>query len=288
MADSTDSDRKTGAMSLTLRNPHSILAAIAVRPTEVLEVRLPPGGASGLWLDVKAAAQTAQIPLKTALPDPPGTGRRDGPRGGAERAGVACALVRERADVSLETLFSRAAAAPDAAAETPSAAGAEGGLWLALDCLQDPQNVGAIFRTAAFFGVRGIVVTRDRSAPLSATVYDVASGGMEAVPFAQPTNLSRALQSAKEAGLWILGTSEHAQVDYQKIGRDRPWLLVLGNEEHGLRRLTLETCDEVCCIPPRGLVGSLNVSAAAAVMISHLSAGPSVPSTPDASGAGRS
>ena len=145
------------------------------------------------------------------------------------------------------------------------------GLWLALDQIQDPHNVGAIFRTAAFFGIRGIIVTKDRSAPLSATAYDVASGGLECVPFAQPPNLSRALKQAKDAGLWVLGTSEHATRDLSEVDRDRPWLLVLGNEEKGLRRLTSEHCDELCRITPRGEIASLNVSVAAGVLMAALS-----------------
>jgi 23S rRNA (guanosine2251-2'-O)-methyltransferase len=144
------------------------------------------------------------------------------------------------------------------------------GLWLALDQIQDPHNVGAVFRTAAFFGIRGIVLTRDRSAPINATVYDVASGGMEHVPFSSLPNLSRAIEQAKEAGLWALGASEHAERDVSEIPHDRPWLLVLGNEEKGLRRLTFENCDDVCRLSARGSVGSLNVSVAAGVLMAIL------------------
>jgi 23S rRNA (guanosine2251-2'-O)-methyltransferase len=143
-------------------------------------------------------------------------------------------------------------------------------LWLALDQLQDPHNVGAVFRTAAFFGVRGIVVTRDRSAPLSAAVYDVGSGGLEYVPFSVQTNLARAIEAAKQSGVWVLGTSERAGKDVSQIDRDRRWLLVVGNEERGLRRLTLDHCDEVCRLTPRGPIGSLNVSVATGVLVAAL------------------
>ncbi len=114
-------------------------------------------------------------------------------------------------------------------------------------------------------------MTADRAAPLSAVVYDVASGGVEAVPFAIENNLRRALEAAKAAGLWILGSSEHAERGIDAVARDRPWLLVLGNEEGGLRRLTLETCDEVCRIAPGGdAVTSLNVAVAAGILIATL------------------
>ena len=145
------------------------------------------------------------------------------------------------------------------------------GLWLALDCLQDPQNVGAIFRSAGFFGVKGIVMTTERSAPMTAVTYDISCGGVEVVPFVQVVNLKQALDHAKEAGLWILGTSEHAKEPLSRVQKDRAWLMVMGNEEKGMRRLTEEACDVICTIPNAGTgVGSLNVSVATGILLSHL------------------
>ena len=164
--------------------------------------------------------------------------------------------MRERQGILIEEVFANA--------------GTEPGLWLALDCLQDPHNVGAIFRTASFFGVKGIVMTKDRSAPLTATVYDVAAGGLEYVPFGEPTNLARAMNIAKSAGVWLLGSSEHAEQDVRDVPRDRPWLLILGNEESGLRRLSFDKCDQICKLTPRGQVPSLNVSVAAGVLMAQL------------------
>uniref|UniRef100_A0A7C4QPV1 RNA methyltransferase n=1 Tax=Schlesneria paludicola TaxID=360056 RepID=A0A7C4QPV1_9PLAN len=238
--------------TVLLRNPHSVLAALSARPRDVLELRLPPQRPSGTWQTVTAQARAAGVPLRTDL-------RGQSPREQREqRHGAASAVVRTLPGVPLDALW-RAGRE-----ESPR-------LWLALDCLQDPHNVGAIFRTAAFFGVRGIVLTRDRSAPMSGTVYDVASGGVEAVPFSMVTNLAQALQAAKEAGLWLLGSSERAERDVRRIPRDRPWLLIIGNEEHGLRRLTLDLCDEVCGISGRGAVRSLNASVAAGLLIAALS-----------------
>src|SRR3954470_18853888 len=106
---------------------------------------------------------------------------------------------------------------------------------------------------------------------MSEPVYDVASGGVEEVPFTLQTNLQRGFEIAKEAGLWILGTSEHAKEDLAKVERDRAWLLVLGNEEKGMRRLTEESCDVLCGILPRSEgVTSLNVSVAAGIAIAAL------------------
>ncbi len=237
-------------MTLALRNPHAVLAAFHSRPADVFSVRLPGGRAPGGWERVAAQAAQFGTPVVESERADPRRREREGGRAGPE------ASVKERVPIGLDAMYR----------ETGS-----GGLWLALDSIQDPHNVGSIFRSAAFFGVRGIVMTSDRAAPLSAVVYDVASGGVEAVPFAVETNLRRALEAAKAAGLWILGSSEHAPKSVEAIPRDRAWLLVLGNEEDGLRRLTLETCDEVCQIPPAAdAVTSLNVAVAAGIMIATL------------------
>jgi 23S rRNA (guanosine2251-2'-O)-methyltransferase len=236
---------------LTLRNPHSILAALKTRPQDVLAVRASPQ-AGDSWQQIIDAARGHGISVLTEGGRPGAGGRRARNDG---RTGAGEADVRPREDVVINDLF----------------AGAGGtGLWLAFDHLQDPHNVGAIFRTAAFFGVRGIVMTKDRSAPLTATVYDVSSGGMESVPFAVQSNLAQSIERAKQAGLWVLGTSEHAEMDISQVPRDRAWLLVVGNEQKGLRQLTEKHCDLMCRLTPRGEVTSLNVSVAAGVLIASL------------------
>jgi 23S rRNA (guanosine2251-2'-O)-methyltransferase len=250
------------AVALELKNPHSVLATLATRPGDVVEVRLGDNRASGAWAEVAEKAAAQRIPVvHQAIAKESGRRPRHATVIHASRGGGASARVKEHAGTSLPELFANA----ETLGETP-------GLWLALDRLQDPQNVGAIFRTASFFGVRGIVITRDRSAPLNATVYDVASGGVEHVPFCMQTNLARTLQAAKESGVWVLGSSERGDTDISDIPRDRPWLLVVGNEEKGLRRLTLDNCDMQCRLTPTGAIASLNVSVAAAVLMSALSA----------------
>ena len=272
-------------MSLRVRNPHSVLAALETRPKDVLQIIAPSGSlerdeeSRDAWAKVVAEAKAKKVRIVMGSREQAGghgargDDRGRGPQAGARdraqarperaeggRVSVAEAELRERAGVSAEELFR---GAKDRASGK--------GLWLALDSLTDPHNIGAIFRTASFFGVQGILLTQERSAPLSAAAYDVACGGIEHVPFAQPANLQRAFEVAKEAGLWILGTSEHAKQSYRQVERDRPWLLVLGNEERGMRRLTEEACDVVCGVPPLGRVTSLNVSVAAGVLISALS-----------------
>jgi 23S rRNA (guanosine2251-2'-O)-methyltransferase len=227
-----------------------------------VELIIPPqSGKDDAWARVAELAKQKKIPvISSGRSSAPKT--QQGPRRPADndgRSSGAHASIKERAGISAEELFEDAKERKNGH-----------GLWLALDSLTDPHNVGAIFRAAAFFGVEGILLTEERSAPLTGTVYDVACGGVEYVPFTLQTNLQRAFEIAKDAGLWILGTSEHANDDLAKIEKDRPWLLVLGNEEKGMRRLTEETCDVLCKIPALGKVTSLNVSVAAGIFISSL------------------
>jgi 23S rRNA (guanosine2251-2'-O)-methyltransferase len=238
--------------TLKLTNPHSVLAALERRPMDVLEIHASPARSNEGWKRVIDSARKLGIGVREPL-DRGTAGRKQNREGG--RVGTTYAVVREKAGVPLQELFH---------VETRR------GIWLALDQLQDPHNVGAVFRTAAFFGVQGIVLTVDRSAPLSPTVYDVASGGVEHVPFTLQTNLARAIDVAKESDMWVLGSSEHAEADAFEVDRDRRWLLVIGNEERGLRRLTLDRCDQVCRIPCQGAIGSLNVSVASGILMSIL------------------
>ena len=261
--------RGIAALALQLRNPHSILAAFRERPGAVIDVRLPAGRVSEAWDEVERLARLHRVPVVPAAMRAERMSRRNQRDESGGRAGAAAATVKERPDISLEDLFGSVSESSSLPADKSSRE-SDHRLWLALDQVQDPHNVGAIFRTAAFFGIAGLIVTRDRSAPINATVYDVASGGVETVPFACPPNLSRALDVAKKAGLWVLGASEHAERDVRQIPRDRSWLLVLGNEEKGLRRLTSDLCDETCRLTPTGPIGSLNVSVAAGILMAAL------------------
>ncbi len=243
--------------TIKMMNPHSALAALKHRPHDVLEVRASMSQSSDAWKDVALTAKSCGISVQEPLQK---TQRRSNKSkndtGG--RVGTTFAVVREKAAITLDELFGD---------DSPR------GIWLALDRLQDPHNVGAVFRTAGFFGVKGIILTQDKSAPLSGASYDVAAGGVESVPFVLQTNLVRALEVSKKNEMWVLGSSEHAEMPLSEVDHDRRWLVVIGNEEKGLRRLTLENCDMTCKIPPQGDVTSLNVSVAAGIMMATLSSG---------------
>lgn len=252
-------------MPIQLRNPHSVEAILRTRPKDAVHLTLSSKASTTAWEKVEKLGKELRIPTSFgAVSEKDARSLRvqnlKPNKDDSARQGGSFATVKEKTSVSLEELFKGARERNNGR-----------GLWLALDQVQDPHNMGAIFRAAAFFGVQGIILTQERSAPLSSTVYDVASGGVEYVPFVMQPNLKQALEFAKEAGAWILGTSEHAHDSMRSVALDRPWLLVLGNEESGLRRLTEESCDVLCSIPSSGKIGSLNVAVSAGILISYLS-----------------
>lgn len=244
---------------LELRNPHSVMAALEMRPNAVRSVRLNANQTGTPWDDVAAFAQKRGVNVAIGRPEkkPQQSGRgRD-----TERVGAGAAQVEPPSPVPLANLWK---------AGNDKANGF--GIWLALDQVQDPQNLGAIFRLAGFFGVKGIIMTKDKSAPVNATVCDVATGGVEYVPFAIVPNLAQTIQKAQKADIWALGTCERSEVNIRDVQQDRHWMLVMGNEGDGMRRLTRESCDQLVALPSRGRVPSLNVATATAACLTALTA----------------
>jgi 23S rRNA (guanosine2251-2'-O)-methyltransferase len=143
----------------------------------------------------------------------------------------------------------------------------ETALFLVLDNVQDPHNLGACLRTADATGVHGVIITKDNATGITPTVCKVASGAAETVPVYQVTNLSRTLRWLKGEGLWIIGAAgETAQTVY-KTDFTVPMALVVGAEGKGLRRLTRDHCDVLVSVPMLGQVDSLNLSVATGVLL---------------------
>ncbi len=141
-------------------------------------------------------------------------------------------------------------------------------LYLVLDNITDPHNLGACLRSAAAANVDGVILPKDKSAPINATVRKVAAGGVESVDIYVVTNLARALDSMKQSGVWLLGTAldEKASSLYQSDLKG-PLAIVMGSEGQGLRRLTQEKCDFLCFLPMLGPMQSLNVSVATGICL---------------------
>ncbi len=145
--------------------------------------------------------------------------------------------------------------------------GKETPLLLVLDGVTDPHNLGACLRNADAAGASAIIVPKDRSAPLSATVRKVAVGAAEIVPLVRVTNLARTMRALQERGVWFVGTAGEATHDIYQSKMTGPLAIVMGAEGDGMRRLTRETCDELISIPMAGSVSSLNVSVASGICL---------------------
>ncbi|MDW1917432.1 23S rRNA (guanosine(2251)-2'-O)-methyltransferase RlmB [Vibrio sp. Vb0349] len=143
----------------------------------------------------------------------------------------------------------------------------ESPLLLVLDGVTDPHNLGACLRNADAAGAAAIIVPKDRSAPMNATVSKVACGAAEVVPLIRVTNLARTMRTLQEQGIWFVGTAGEATHDIYQAKLTGPLAIVMGAEGDGMRRLTRETCDDLIKIPMAGSVSSLNVSVASGICL---------------------
>ena len=143
-------------------------------------------------------------------------------------------------------------------------------LFIAIDHITDEGNLGAILRTAAFFGVNGIILPKDRSAKVSEGVIKRSSGGYTHVPVSIVVNLGRAIDMLNEAGFWIIGTSGTGKETIYKFDWSGDILLIMGNEEKGISPSILKRCHQTLKIPSTGNIDALNVSVATGVLLSEI------------------
>jgi len=190
----------------------------------------------------------------------------------AERRGLDLHVVRDGEE--LERLCGSpdhqgicADVAPYGYADADALLAAPDALIVALDEIQDPQNLGAIARSAETAGATGVVLPERRSAEVTAAVCKASAGAVEHLPIAQVRNLADFLDDAQRAGAWRYGADGDARVAYTKPDYRGPVVLVLGSEGRGLRQRVAAACDELVALPLHGRIESLNVSATAAVLL---------------------
>ncbi len=140
-------------------------------------------------------------------------------------------------------------------------------LFLLLDCIEDPHNLGAILRTADACGVHCVIIPKHRAVPLTAGVAKASAGAIEYVNVSRVTNLSQTIDDLKKKGFWIAGTDQDAEQIYFEADLQGPLGIVMGSEGKGLSKLVKEKCDFLIGIPMKGQVNSLNVSVAASLVM---------------------
>jgi len=203
----------------------------------------------GVVADIATLASKSGVPIQRVE-------RRQLDRiGDFKHQGVA-AEVAQYPYVELEAILAEA----DQRQETP---------WLLmLDCLQDPQNFGALLRTAEIIGVHGVVIPKRRAVGITPAVVNSSAGATEHLLVAQVTNLVRTMETLKARGLWIVGLEDvpQAQPHYQS-DLTMPLALVVGSEGRGIGRLVRETCDILIRLPMRGSISSLNVAVAGSIAL---------------------
>jgi 23S rRNA (guanosine2251-2'-O)-methyltransferase len=140
-------------------------------------------------------------------------------------------------------------------------------LFLILDGVTDPHNLGACLRSAEAAGVTAVIAPKDRAASLTATVRRASAGAADRVPLISVTNLARALKVLKDHGVWLTGLAGEGTQTLYDVDLRGPVGIVMGGEGDGMRRLTRESCDFVALIPMLGKVESLNVSVACGIAL---------------------
>ncbi len=144
------------------------------------------------------------------------------------------------------------------------------GLIVLLDGIEDPHNFGAILRSCDACGVDGVIIGKNRSVKLNATVAKVSTGAIDNVKVCEVTNLSQTIEQLKKRGYWVVGTDVRNATDYRKMKVDVPLVIVIGNEGKGISQLVAKNCDYMVHIPMLGSVESLNASVSCALLLYNI------------------
>jgi 23S rRNA (guanosine2251-2'-O)-methyltransferase len=227
---------------------HAVREALAAR-RPVQSLLIARGRHGGRLEEIVRLARSNGVPIR--FEDRPQVDRAAGTR---DHQGVVAMLAAETS-VSLEELLAR------------SGSPAASGLLVLLDGVEDPQNLGAVIRTALAAGAGGVVIPERRAAGLTEAAVRASAGAAAHLRVARVTNLARAMEEIKEAGYWLVGLDERAEKRHTDVDLTGAIAVVLGGEGKGLHQLVKERCDFVVSIPTSGPVRSLNVSVAAAVVL---------------------
>ncbi|HVP59676.1 MAG TPA: 23S rRNA (guanosine(2251)-2'-O)-methyltransferase RlmB [Myxococcaceae bacterium] len=236
--------------SRTVHGIHPVLEALRAHPGDVERVYVLEGSvAPRAAAEILARARAARVTVERVPRE-----RLVAMVEGGVHQGVAARL-REFAYASLDDVLAAATASGHPA------------LVVVLDGLQDPHNLGAVIRSADALGAHGVVLPKDRSVGVTAAVARASAGAIEHVPVARVTNLSRALEELKVAGLWVAAADPEADQPLWSARLDGPLAVVVGAEGAGVRPGVLKHCDLRLRIPMAGRVGSLNASVSAALVL---------------------
>jgi 23S rRNA (guanosine2251-2'-O)-methyltransferase len=226
---------------------HAILSRLRQNPDSIKDIFLDLARRDQRARDLVKSAESQNVRVISC-----DDARLAAMAGTARHQGVAATIDASRAYVDIEDVLDTLV---------------EQALFLILDGVVDPHNLGACLRVADAFGAHALVVPKDRAVGLTAAVYKVASGAADTVPLIAVTNLARTLRYLKERGIAVIGAAADAEHHLDATELNGPIAWVMGAEGRGLRRLTRETCDLLVSIPMLGTVSTLNVSVSAGICL---------------------
>ena len=228
---------------------NAVASALQHDLANVSEVLVEAGSKNPRLVEIEATARRHEISVRRVALQ-----ALDGIAGGLRHQG---AIARYQAPKAVE----------ESALPELLEAAAGKALFLVLDGVQDPHNLGACLRSAAAAGVTAVILPKDKAAQINATVRKTSAGAADRIPVISVTNLARTLRTLKDAGVWVYGLEGEASAGLHTLDLRGNVALVLGGEAEGMRRLTREHCDGLVRIPMPGEMESLNVSVAAGIAL---------------------